>query len=101
MMTIGVEKRQFLHGDDFAEAACVLMNSYKKYSGLTVDVSSFEWVSIREVADLVAELYGPGVQVIQGKAESNFQTCVNEPNRDIRKAGWKPKISLREGLRIE
>jgi len=101
MLTTGVEKRQFLHGDDFAEAACVLMNSYKKYSGLIVDVSSFEWVSIREVADMVAELYGPGVIVVPGRAESSFQTCVNEPNWDIRKTGWEPRISLREGLIIE
>ena len=101
MLTTGVEKRQFLHGDDFAEAACVLMNSYKKYSGLTVDVSSFEWISIREIADLAAELNGPDVRVVPGKAESSFQTCVNEPNWDIRKAGWKPRISLREGLMIE
>jgi nucleoside-diphosphate-sugar epimerase len=98
VMTTGEETRQFLHGNDFAEAVYVLMNSYKKYSGLTIDISSFEWVSIIEVANIVAKLCGPEVNVFPGKAESSFQTHVNEPNWDIRKAGWKPIITLSNGI---
>ena len=98
MMTNGEEKRQFLDGHDFAEAVYILMNSYEKYTGLTIDISSFEWVSILEVATLIAELCGRDAKVIPGLLESSFQTCVNEPGVDICKTGWKPVTTLRQGI---
>jgi nucleoside-diphosphate-sugar epimerase len=100
MMTNGKEERQFLHGRDFATAIVKLMDSYKKYSGLTIDISSFEWVSILDVANIIADVCGPGVEVIPGKAESSFQTRVNQPLSDIRKTGWKPSITLYEGITL-
>ena len=96
MCTTGEETRQFLHTADFAEAACHIMENYDEFKGQMIDISSYEWVSIRAVAELIADVFRAGV--VPGTVESTFQTKVNEPRRDFLRSGWKPKISLKEGI---
>ena len=96
MCTTGEETRQFLHTADFAEAACHIMENYDEFKGQMIDISSYEWVSIRSVAELIADVFH--ARVIPGTVESTFQTKVNEPSRDFLRSGWKPKISLKEGI---
>jgi nucleoside-diphosphate-sugar epimerase len=96
MCTTGEETRQFLHTADFAEAACHIMENYNQFKGQMIDISNYEWVSIRTVADLIANIFH--ARVIPGTVESTFQTKVNEPRPDFLRTGWKPKISLKEGI---
>jgi nucleoside-diphosphate-sugar epimerase len=96
MCTTGKETRQFLHTADFAEAACHIMENYDEFKGQMVDISSYEWVSIRSVADIIADVFR--ARVIPGTVESTFQTKVNEPRPDFLHTGWKPRISLKEGI---
>jgi nucleoside-diphosphate-sugar epimerase len=96
MCTTGEETRQFLHTADFAEAACHIMENYEQFKGQMIDISNYEWVSIRTVADLIADVFR--ARVIPGTIESTFQTKVNEPRTDFLRTGWKPKISLNEGI---
>jgi nucleoside-diphosphate-sugar epimerase len=97
MCTTGEETRQFLHTTDFAEAACHIMENYDEFKGHMIDISSYEWVSIRSVADIIADVFRAGV--IPGTVESTFQTKVNEPRPDfLLRSGWKPKISLKDGI---
>jgi nucleoside-diphosphate-sugar epimerase len=96
MCTTGEETRQFLHTADFAEAACHIMENYEQFKGQMIDISNYEWVSIRTVADLIADVFR--ARVIPGTIESTFQTKVNEPRTDFLRTGWKPKISLKEGI---
>ena len=97
MCTTGEETRQFLHTADFAEAACHIMENYDDFKGQMIDISSYEWVSIRSVAELIADVFH--ARVIPGTIESTFQTKVNEPRPDfLLRSVWKPKISLKEGI---
>lgn len=99
MLTDGCEFRQFLHARDFARAVSIVIERYAEFSGSTLDISSFHWTSIKDVAMTVAKLYGPDVEVVPGHGASVFQTKVNAPREDILKTGWTPTISLEEGIK--
>lgn len=99
MLTTGEETRQFLHTADFAEAACHVMENFesvKREYGSMIDISSYEWASIKSIADIIANVYR--ARVVPGTVESTFQTKLNEPRSDFLRSGWKPKISLKEGI---
>jgi nucleoside-diphosphate-sugar epimerase len=96
MCTTGEETRQFLHTVDFAAAACHIMENYDEFKGQMVDISSYEWVSIRTVAELIADVFR--ARIISGTVESTFQTKVNDPRPDFLRSGWIPKISLKKGI---
>ncbi len=89
MMTTGEEVRQFIHVDDVCRAfhAALSRNLQDVY-----DVTSAEWVSVRDLAQIIADLTGacvvPGTRV-----GSTPRTPVVGPI-----PGWEPTLSLREGL---
>jgi len=72
------------------------MENYEQFKGQMIDVSNYEWVSIRSVADIIADVFR--ARVVPGTFASTFQTKVNEPRLDFLQSGWKPKISLKEGI---
>ena len=104
----GSPRREFLHSDDAADA-CVFLLSLppREFSEVTgrdehaplVNVGCGEDMTVRELAELVAEVIGIQPQLV-------FDT--SKPDGTPRKVldvsrlaalGWKPRISLREGLR--
>lgn len=98
MMTNGEEVRQFLHADDCSECLYVLS---KNYSAILreeeLHVTNFEWNSILEVANIVANIY-PGTIVNPAKTHDTVQLDKrNEPNNKILDY-WTPKIKLAEGI---
>jgi len=103
MLTTGTETRQFLHCDDFAQAIVYVLDNFEtclvEY-GTIIDISNFQWVSIFDVAQLVAKVCGPGVEVIPGTRETSFQTKTNEPRTNFKSSLWIPKISLEDGIRM-
>lgn len=99
MLSDGQEVRQFLHARDFARALSIIVDRYTEFSGKTVDISSFKWTSIHEVANVVAAVCGPGVDVVPGHVVSGFQTKVNTPGEDFLNTGWTPCISLEDGIK--
>lgn len=96
MLTTGEEQRQFLHARDFARAMIHVMKHYETFKGQTVDISNYTWISIREVADMIGDMFH--VPVIPGTLQSTFQTKVNEPSRDFLFTGWTSMVSLHEGI---
>lgn len=93
----GTPKREFLHVDDLAEACVFLM---KTYNGRDfINIGWGEDVTIRELAEMIASISG-----FQG--EIRFD--VSKPNGTPRKLmdvsrltalGFRPRITLMEGLR--
>lgn len=89
MMTTGTEQRQFIHIDDVGEAfhsalECRLMGLY--------DVSTFEWVRVLDVANIIAEY--TSAKVIPGERVGNTPLTPMQgkiPN-------WYPRITLNDGL---
>jgi len=92
----GTPKREFLHVDDLADALVFLMERYS--DELQINVGWGEDVSIRELAELIAEVVG---------YTGGFRYAAEKPDGTPRKLldvsrlsamGWRPRIALRDGL---
>ena len=69
-----------------------MMNNFEKIDKKSVDISSFEWVSIYNLAKMIS----PNIEISDVKSDLQSK---NEPDTYILKF-WKPETSLTEGLRI-
>jgi len=89
MLTTGDELRQFVFIDDVCRAFHQALEYLLK--GI-YDVTSFEWVAVRRVAEIIANL--TGAKVLQG--EKSGSTPLTPMRGKL--PGWTPMISLEEGL---
>jgi GDP-L-fucose synthase len=94
----GVALREFLYSDDLADACVFLMNNYDDSE--IVNIGSGEEVSIKHLALTIKD-------VVEYKGELKFDTSKPDgtPRKlldctKLRNMGWKPKISLKEGLSL-
>lgn len=93
----GQPRREFLHVDDAADAIVFLAT---RYSGqLPVNIGCGEDISIAELADVAAEVVG-----FRGRLVYNREMPDGTPQKllDVARMnalGWRPRISLKEGLR--
>lgn len=93
----GTPRREFLHVDDMADACLHLLEHYD--GPQQVNVGTGTDVSIREVAEAIAEVVGFGGETIwdASKPDGTPQKLL-----DISKlaaSGWRARISLEQGLR--
>ncbi len=101
----GTPRREFLHVDDMAEACLrVMAISRDEYQAVTgpgvahINVGSGTDVSIREAAELVADVVG-----FKGRLEFNTRYPDGTPRKllDVKRLtglGWQPRLGLRDGL---
>jgi GDP-L-fucose synthase len=92
----GSPKREFLHVDDLAAAVVHLGDHYD--SSEHINIGTGEDLTIKELAELVAELSG-----FKGELAWDSSKPDGTPRKvlDVSKAkalGWAPKISLRDGI---
>lgn len=92
----GSPKREFLHVDDLAAAVVHLGNDYNSPEHLNIGTG--EDLTIKELAELVAELAGFNGEIAWDSSKPD-----GTPRKvlDVSKAkslGWAPKISLRDGI---
>ena len=92
----GSPKREFLHVDDLAAAVLHLGENYNSSEHLNIGTG--EDLTIKELAELVAELAG-----FNGELAWDSSKPDGTPRKvlDVSKAkalGWSPKISLRDGI---
>ena len=92
----GSPMREFLHVDDLASAVVHLGNNYNSSEHLNIGTG--EDLTIKELAELVAELAG-----FKGELAWDSSKPDGTPRKvlDVSKAralGWAPKISLRDGI---
>jgi GDP-L-fucose synthase len=92
----GSPKREFLHVDDLAAAVVHLGKNYDSSEHLNIGTG--EDLTIKELAELVAELAG-----FNGELAWDSSKPDGTPRKvlDVSKAkalGWAPKISLRDGV---
>jgi GDP-L-fucose synthase len=93
----GSPRREFLHVDDLARAALHLLEHYDGPDQVNVGTGSD--VTIREIAETIADLVG-----FTGQTEWDTTKPDGTPQKllDVSKlsdAGWTSQISLEEGLR--
>ena len=92
----GAPKREFLHVDDLANA--VLIASEKYDSSMHLNIGSGQDLSIKELAELVADIAGYKGQI---KWDSSKPDGTPRKVLDVTKAkslGWAPAITLRDGI---
>lgn len=93
----GTPRREFLHVDDLADACYFLLENYD--SPEIVNIGCGDDVTIREVAQTVCDAVG-----FQGELVFDTSKPDGTPRKllDMSKMfglGWKPKISLHDGIR--
>lgn len=110
----GAAVRDFVYVDDVVALHNLCISS--AHNGQVYNVGSGVGTSVRELAELVSEVAGGTEEpIFENLAEGNFSKLIPDKRRnaaelrsmvlDITKAheemGWKPEISLREGIRRE
>jgi len=93
----GTPLREFLHVDDLASAALFLLQ--RDAPPDWVNVGSGEEVSIRRLAELVREATGATCDLAFDPAKPDGTPRKLSDTRRLRALGWKPAISLRDGIR--
>ena len=94
----GNPRREFLFADDLADALLFLMENYD--GDRHVNVGSGSDVSIREVAEIIAEEVGFTGEVLWDSSKPDGTPRRLLDNSLITELGWRPKVSLRQGIRL-
>jgi GDP-L-fucose synthase len=92
----GRPEREFLHVDDLARAAVFLLDHYD--SPDTINIGVGEDLSIRALAELVAETVGYEGRLVQDPTKPDGTPKKLLDISRIRELGWEPSIGLRDGL---
>lgn len=92
----GSPLREFLHVDDLADAILFLMD---RYSGAEhVNVGSGKEVTIKELAELVAEVVGFKGELVWDSTKPDGTPRKLMDSSKLATMGWEPRIPLKEGL---
>lgn len=93
----GAPRREFLYVDDVAEACCFLMKEY--LGDDTINVGSGEEVTIKELANLVADVVGYGGSLVFDTSKPDGSPRKLLDVSRLQQMGWRSKVTLREGIR--
>jgi len=92
----GAPLREFMHSDDLADALIFLLKNYS--SDDHINVGSGEEVSIRELAQMIARETGYTGSLTFNASKPDGTPRKLMDSRKIFNYGWKPKISLKNGI---
>lgn len=93
----GTPLREFLHVDDLA-SACVHLLNLENPPDL-VNLGSGEEVSIRELAEIVAETVGFKGKIIRDETKPDGTPRKLCDTTLLRSLGWSPKYSIKDGVK--
>jgi GDP-L-fucose synthase len=92
----GTPRREFLHVDDLAEAACFLMNTYDGAEPLNVGTG--EDLTIAELAAMVAKAVGYTGRIAYDASKPDGTPRKLLDVSRIRALGWQARIPLEAGI---
>jgi len=92
----GKPRREFLYVDDFVSASLFLMEHYDGTD--VVNIGSGFDVAIKHLALMIKEIIGCKAKVVFDASKPDGAMRKLMDNTRIRKLGWKPKVSLEEGI---
>jgi GDP-L-fucose synthase len=92
----GTPRREFLHADDLAAASLFLLENYDSADPINVGVG--EDVTIRELAEMVADVVGYEGELVQdiAKPDGTYRKLLDVSK--VNDLGWKATVPLREGI---
>lgn len=95
----GAPKREFLYSDDLADACVFLMEKYNASDlGEFVNIGVGKEITIRELAELVAEIVGfHGKLVFDSSKPDGTPRKLLDVSR-LHALGWQARTSFREGI---
>jgi len=92
----GKPLREFLHVDDLARAVVFCLDEYDEYEHINCGAGSE--VSIRRLAEIVAQVVGYSGSIIFNAAKPDGTPRKLMDSSRIAALGWKPEISLEDGI---
>jgi GDP-L-fucose synthase len=92
----GSPRREFLHADDLADAVRFLLENYD--SPEIVNVGYGEDVTIRELVELIAQVVDLDIKIVFDSTKPDGTPRKLLDSTRLRKLGWKPRISLIDGI---
>src|SRR5213082_4145986 len=92
----GEPRREFLHVDDLATAVLFLLEKYD--SPEIINVGCGEDISIRELAELICDVVGFRGELSWDRSKPDGTPRKLLDISKIKKLGWQPTISLRDGV---
>ena len=92
----GTPRREFLHADDAADAIVHVLKTYS--DEIHVNVGSGYDVTIRELAETVAEVVGFGGAIVTDPSKPDGTPRKLMDSSRLFATGWRPKIELKSGL---
>ena len=92
----GSARREFLHVDDLANACFTAMQHYNEPE--PINVGTGEDITIKELSNIVSNVVGFSGDVEWDTSKPNGTPRKVLDVRKIKSLGWKPKISLSEGI---
>ena len=104
----GTPLREFLYSDDLAEACLYLMNLPEpQFDSLLrqdiaplINIGTGTDISIRDLAELVCKVIGFDGQLVFDTTKPDGTPRKLTDSSRIQSLGWKPRISLPEGIRL-
>lgn len=96
-VTDGLQRRDYLHVADIADALCALV---ERATGPSVDVCSGAPIEVREIYDAVGDATGRRDLIRDGARPYGEGEVLSAAGDDsiIRSLGWAPAVSLRDGI---
>ena len=93
-------KRDFIYIDDVTRAFQTVIKNLKNFN--IYNVGSEKSYSIQEICNILKKLSGKKTPIVadKGKLRKNDIKNVVSDCSKIKKLGWKPKISINEGLEL-
>ncbi|MCS0499465.1 GDP-L-fucose synthase family protein [Protaetiibacter mangrovi] len=92
----GTPLREFLHVDDLADASVFLLENYD--SPETINVGVGEDLSIRDLAELIAEVVGYEGRLVQDATKPDGTPRKLLDVSRLNDLGWHARIALRDGI---
>lgn len=102
-LTLGEQKRYFIHIDDVISAFLIILNNIDLFndSFTSFNLATENNIKIKDFVLLVKELTRNDKTVLNFGAipyrRNELMECIIDISR-LKKLGWEPKISLREGI---
>jgi GDP-L-fucose synthase len=103
----GVPKREFLYVDEMAEACVIIMNIEKKEylsnicnGSSHINIGTESEINIKELATIIKDIvsYNGTLEFDSSKPDGVYRKLLN--SEKIKSLGWKPKVSLKDGILI-